>query len=147
MAATKVKMSDLTKPSARKFDHVDLRVSDMIAAKAFYDVLMPALGFARSQASACGFVYEVESNQPKPEFFGLIEDRGHQPNASRLAFWSDTKERVDDLAKIALKAGAKNLEGPIFCPEYSPTYYAMFFEDPCGNRLEICCRTAKGNLR
>ena len=39
--------------------------------------------------------------------------------------------------------GAKNIEGPEFCPEYSPTYYTVYFEDPCGNRLEVCCRTAK----
>jgi hypothetical protein len=26
------------------------------------------------------------------------------------------------------------------CAEYSPGYYAVFFEDPDGNKLEICCR-------
>ena len=36
--------------------------------------------------------------------------------------------------------GGKNLEGPEVCPGYSPGYYAFFFEDPDGNKLEICCR-------
>ena len=27
-----------------------------------------------------------------------------------------------------------------FVPGYSPGYYAFFFEDPDGNKLEICCR-------
>jgi len=37
------------------------------------------------------------------------------------------------------------VEGPMFNPEYEPGYYAIFFEDPCGNRLEVCCRVAKGD--
>jgi hypothetical protein len=28
----------------------------------------------------------------------------------------------------------------MFCPEYSPTYYGLFFEDPSGNCLEVCSR-------
>ena len=38
------------------------------------------------------------------------------------------------------EAGGRNLEGPELCPGYSPGYYAFFFEDPEGNKLEICCR-------
>ena len=36
--------------------------------------------------------------------------------------------------------GGKKLEGPEICKGYSPGYYAFFFEDPDGNKLEICCR-------
>ena len=34
----------------------------------------------------------------------------------------------------------KILKGPEICKDYSPGYYAFFFEDPDGNKLEICCR-------
>jgi hypothetical protein len=44
------------------------------------------------------------------------------------------------VAKIVREAGGQNLEGPQIWPEYSPGYYALFFEDPDGNKLEICCR-------
>ena len=47
---------------------------------------------------------------------------------------------MDRLAKLVRKAGGKALEGPEICKEYSAGYYAFFFEDPDGNRLEICCR-------
>ncbi len=30
----------------RFFDHIDLRVRHLVEAKSFYDVLLPALGFA-----------------------------------------------------------------------------------------------------
>jgi hypothetical protein len=38
------------------------------------------------------------------------------------------------------QAGVKNLEGPEICVDYSPGYYAFFFEVPDGNKLEICYR-------
>jgi catechol 2,3-dioxygenase-like lactoylglutathione lyase family enzyme len=47
---------------------------------------------------------------------------------------------VDDFARIAKAAWARNLEGPELCAGYSPGYYAFFFEDPDGNKLEICFR-------
>ena len=35
-------------------------------------------------------------------------------------------------------AGGRNIEGPGY--DEGPGYYAVFFEDPCRNRLEICHR-------
>jgi predicted lactoylglutathione lyase len=69
------------------------------------------------------------------------------PRASDNAFWADTKEDVDHIAALTVAAGARNVEGPMFCSEYSPTYYGMFFEDPSGNRLEVCCRTVTRTQR
>lgn len=127
----------------RIFDHIDLRVRDLAAADAFYGVLLPALGFPTRGVTSHCIYYETLSDHPKPEFIGLIEDRAHTPNNTRIAFWCDTKDDVDALAVILIRIAAPNLEGPMFCSEYSPTYYAVFFDDPCGNRLEICCRNAK----
>jgi hypothetical protein len=41
---------------------------------------------------------------------------------------------------LVRQAGGKTLEGPEICVGYSPRYDAFFFEDPEGNKLEICCR-------
>ncbi len=127
----------------RLFDHIDLRVSDLAVADAFYQVLLPALGFPTRGVTPHCVYYEAVRDHPKPEFIGIIEDREHLPNSTRIAIWCDSKEEVDALALILVRIAARNLEGPMFCPEYSPTYYALFFEDPCGNRLEGCCRCAK----
>jgi hypothetical protein len=128
---------------ARIFDHIDLRVSDMACADHFYQMLLPALGFpTRGVTSHCVY-YETLRDHPKPEFIALIEDRAHIPNSTRIAFWCETKEEVDALALLLKGSDAKNFEGPMFCPEYSPSYYAVFFDDPCGNRLEVCCRNSK----
>jgi predicted lactoylglutathione lyase len=71
-------------------------------------------------------------------FFGITESSNHLANESRIAFWAESPADVDRLAQIAMGAGAQNVEGPGWEDE---TYYAIFFEDPSGNRLEICHRT------
>ena len=130
---------------SRLFDHIDLRVTDLEAANAFYSVLLPALGFPTRRVGEDWIGYDSSRGHPKPEFVSLIEDPEHVPNQTRIAFWCDTREEVDQVAAVLPRATALNVEGPMFNPEYEPGYYAIFFEDPCGNRLEVCCRVARSD--
>jgi catechol 2,3-dioxygenase-like lactoylglutathione lyase family enzyme len=124
----------------RYLDHIDLRVRDFGRAKEFYSKLLPALGFTRERSDAeWGTFYTVGGDQP-PVFFGFTEDPQHQPNGTRIAFWADTRVEVDKIGELVRQIGGKNLEGPELAVEYSPGYYALFFEDPDGNKLEVCCR-------
>lgn len=124
----------------RYLDHIDLRVKDLAKAKKFYGQILPAIGFVRDRSdNELGTFYAVGKDKPS-EFFCFTEDPDHQPNATRIAFWAETRQEVDQIAQIVRKAGGRNLEGPEVCPGYSPGYYAFFFEDPDGNKLEICCR-------
>jgi catechol 2,3-dioxygenase-like lactoylglutathione lyase family enzyme len=124
----------------RHLDHIDLRVRDFARAKKFYDQILPPLGFTCDRSDPdWGTFYSVGPDKPS-EFFGFTADPDHQANGTRIAFWAESREEVDAFAKIARAAGARNLEGPEVCPDYSPGYYALFFEDPDGNKLEICCR-------
>lgn len=125
--------------SARKFDHVDLRVADLAKAAPFYRALLPALGFTLRVEIEGWLQFEAEG-EGATEFFGVTEDRAHVANGTRVAFWAETKERVDDLAAVARALGARAIEGPGFEAE---DYYAVYFEDPSGNRLEIVHRGGK----
>ena len=51
-----------------------------------------------------------------------------------------SRAEVDRLAEIARASGATAFEPPHVCEEYTPFYYATFFEDADGNKLEICYR-------
>jgi len=124
-----------------RFSHIDLRVSDMKAALPFYRALLPRLGFGQPSGSGEWHVFRGDGAYPQRMFFGLIEDAGHRPNGSRIAFWAGSRAEIDSIAGTVREAGGRNVQGPRPCPEYSPTYYAVFFEDPCGNRLEVCHRT------
>ncbi|QPD04574.1 MAG: Glyoxalase [Candidatus Nitrospira kreftii] len=121
----------------RLFDHIDLRVRSLIEARPFYEVLLPALGFTRYAPIPGWFTYKVDETDAATEFFGVTESSSHVANECRVAFWVESRAEVDRLATIIRQAGAANIEGPLF---EEAGYYAVFFEDPSGNRLEICHR-------
>jgi catechol 2,3-dioxygenase-like lactoylglutathione lyase family enzyme len=125
----------------RYFDHIDLRVKNRAIAQNFYGALLPALGFTKDESAERWGAFQVpEPDGAAREFFGFTEDANHRPNESRIAFWADTRAQVDEIADVVRAAGARNIEGPQIWTEYTAGYYAVFFEDPDGNKLEVCCR-------
>ena len=121
-------------------DHIDLRVRNFARARQFYSRLLPALGFTCDRSDAeWGTFYSPGGSQPSA-FFGFNEDPAHQPNGNRIAFWAEHRSDVDKIAALVREIGGQNIEGPEICKEYSPGYYAVFFEDLDGNKLEVCCR-------
>jgi len=120
------------------YQHIDLRVRNKEEAVRFYARLLPAVGFTIDDGGRLFHCFSAEGQAPSRPWFGMTEDPDHRPNANRIAFWAESREEVDRVAKVALEAGAGNMSGPRDCPEYSETYYAAFFEDPSGNCLEIC---------
>lgn len=121
----------------RLFDHIDLRVADLGKVTDFYRRLLPALGFKTDLTISGWLQYYAEGDGPT-EFFGVTESKAHVPNENRIAFWASCVAEVDDIARLLREIGAQNIEGPDY--DESPTYYAVFFEDPAGNRLEVCYR-------
>jgi catechol 2,3-dioxygenase-like lactoylglutathione lyase family enzyme len=125
--------------SRRLFDHIDLRVKNRAVAQQFYAQVLPAIGFRIDKSGEKWGQFEAEG-ETGVDFFGFTEEADHQPNGNRIAFWAESRAAVDKVAEAVRKAGGKNLEGPELCVEYSPGYYAAFFEDPDGNKLEVCYR-------
>lgn len=122
----------------RLFDHIDLRVARLAEVAPFYEQLLPALGFTR-KVEIDGWLQFEGGDGEITAFFGVTESAGHVPNGNRIAFWVENDAEVDRLAETARGAGARHVEGP---EPNGPGYYAVFFEDPGGNRLEICHRVA-----
>lgn len=122
---------------ARLFDHIDLRVRSLVEARPFYEVLLPALGFTHYVPFPGWFTYEAAGTDGAAEFFGVTESPTHVANECRVALCVDSLSEVDRLAAVARRAGARKMEGPLYEQAH---YYAVFFEDPSGNRLEICHR-------
>ncbi len=117
------------------FGHIDLRVRDLAVAQEFYEALLPALGFTERYHGDRWRVWADKEELPATAYFAITESRDHVPNENRIAFSVSTPDDVDRLAEVAREAGAE-LSGPKLMP-YGPGYYAVFFEDPSGNRLEI----------
>lgn len=125
----------------RILDHVDLRVARLADCESFYRQFLPLVGFIEC-VPLDGWI-QFEAAGPGPAaFFGVTEDPDHRPNRSRLAFHAESKAHVDQFSAQLPAIGARNIEGPEFV---DPAYYAVYFDDPSGNPLEICFRSKRFN--
>jgi catechol 2,3-dioxygenase-like lactoylglutathione lyase family enzyme len=123
-------------------DHMGISVSDYPAAKAFYDVVMPAIGGARLMevtAEETGGTYEGAGygKDGKPYFWigtgGALQGRLH------VAFVAENRAAVDAFYEAAMAAGARNNGPPGLRPHYHPNYYGAFVLDPDGHNIEAVC--------
>jgi catechol 2,3-dioxygenase-like lactoylglutathione lyase family enzyme len=123
------------------FSHIDLRVSDLRADLSLYRVLLPALGFTEFWEGDEWTGFSAPGTFPQKPFVGVTEDRNHVANQTRIAFWVSSPAKVDEIAAAITATGAKAIEGPEAVPDYPPGYYAVFFEDLSGNKLEVVHRS------
>ena len=61
----------------------------------------------------------------------------YAPGLHHIALAVDSREDVDAAHAAAVEAGAEVLHAPRLWPQYHPAYYATFFLDPDGFRLEV----------
>ena len=128
-------------PDVIGFDHLYLSVSDMTRAEAFYDQALGAvLGFRKNR-----FALHA---QPHVQFynrqFGIVlrparVASGHDPYAPGLHHLCLRVESIDDVKATAVALQAAGIAASDAAPhgEYAPDYWATFFTDPDGIRLEV----------
>jgi catechol 2,3-dioxygenase-like lactoylglutathione lyase family enzyme len=118
------------------FGHIDLRVPSVAEALPFYGALLPALGFTQRYNGGEWTVFATTDPPPSTAYLAVTASAGHAPNENRIAFWVADRTEVDRLAAVVAGAGGRDVSGPKDMP-YGPGYYAVYFTDPGGNRLEI----------
>lgn len=118
--------------------HVDVTVGDFRRSKEFYAAVMPLMGFERLPKEFGAVAWRgatVLALQPaKPE----EKDRPHSryaPGLHHLAFRAPSRAAVDELHARLVGLGVTILDAPAEYP-YTPGYYAVFFADPDGMKLE-----------
>lgn len=122
-----------------RFSHIDLRVNRLEDALPFYEKLLLELGFTRTFHSANWRVFAADGELPSAAYFAITEDPNHKPNENLIGFWANDHAEVDHIAKVVKESGGVINDGPrLFL--ISPTYYAVYFEDPCGNKYELVNR-------
>ncbi|PKO16573.1 MAG: hypothetical protein CVU39_07055 [Chloroflexi bacterium HGW-Chloroflexi-10] len=121
------------------FSHVDVRVPNLENALPFYEKLLPTLGFTRVFHTPLWKVFAAEGELPSAAYFAITENPAHSPNDNLIGFWAASREEVDRIAQLVQLIGGKIIDGPRLFP-ISQSYYAVFFEDPCGNKYELIHR-------
>ena len=121
----------------RHFDHLDLRVNDRQKAQEFYRRIGPLIGFPHEDDSGEWLCYGSVPWTGIGEYLAITEDRSHQPSRICHALWAQSKDEVDRIAAGLRAVGVPALEGPDM---FYRGHYAVYFEDPSGNRFEVCHR-------
>jgi catechol 2,3-dioxygenase-like lactoylglutathione lyase family enzyme len=129
-------------PQVTGIDHIYITCSDMARSEAFYDrVLVDALGFCKGGTFDLGPDTHVSYYS---RHFGFVlrparVQTVHEPYAPGLhhfCFRVDAHADVIEVADLLQKAGVAATPAKLY-PDYAPDYWATFFEDPDGVRLEV----------
>jgi catechol 2,3-dioxygenase-like lactoylglutathione lyase family enzyme len=127
------------------FHHIDLNVSDLAAAKAVYGPVLTFLGYAQVKDDAEGCEWDLGPDGHgaslglrlrDPALAGHAHER-YAPGLHHLAWRAGSRADVDALHALLVERGIKVLDAPAHYPQYSGDYYAVFFEDPDGIKLEL----------
>lgn len=117
--------------------HVDITVADVDRSTAFYDRVLPLMGFRRGPDVAEGPIWAGAQLEVglQPARSRAAHDR-YAPGLHHLAFTAPSRAAVDALHERLLDLGLPVLDPPADYPQYAPGYYAVFFADPDGIKLE-----------
>jgi catechol 2,3-dioxygenase-like lactoylglutathione lyase family enzyme len=119
--------------------HVDITVSDLARATAFYDAILPLMGFRRGADCADGPVWtgaQVEIGLQRSRPASRQEHDRYAPGLHHLAFGAPDRAAVDRLHDELRRRQVEILDPPAQYDEYAPGYYAVFFAGPDSVKLE-----------
>jgi predicted lactoylglutathione lyase len=126
-------------------DHIIVNVNDYAAAKRFYAWLMPQIGYPQTMSYdqpqsdvTTGYFGEHGSMWLRPSNPEFRDDKFHRHRVGlcEIAFSAGSREQIDNLAKQISANGGKVTDLPKEY-DYLPGYYAVFFTDPDGMKLEL----------
>ena len=130
-------------------NHLDLTVSDLAVSVPFYDEVLAYLGFEPRERTGSGSgrpvwhakhenlrLFGIALCEANPAQRGKRHDR-YAPGLHHFAFHAASRDDVDGLYRLLRGMGATILDPPADYPQYRPVYYAVFFADPDGLKLEF----------
>jgi predicted enzyme related to lactoylglutathione lyase len=122
--------------------YVTLGTNNIERAAKFYDALFAELGAKRMMEGETFIAWGKDMASPG---VGVIKPFDGKPatigNGVMVALAVDGPQAVDKLYKKAIALGAKD-EGPAG-PRGDSGFYAGYFRDPDGNKLNVFCMNAK----
>jgi glyoxylase I family protein len=134
--------------SRGSLSHLALVASDLDRSAKFYAAVLGFMGYAQVEVpeatqqlmetrllAFAGPEGSVTLRPAKPESAGKTHDR-NAPGLNHIAFDADSRGAVDALHELLKEMGATVLDTPAEYP-YFPGYYAIYFADPDGVKLEF----------
>jgi catechol 2,3-dioxygenase-like lactoylglutathione lyase family enzyme len=134
------------------FHHLDLTVSDPVKSRPLYELFLGHCGFTLKSAGEewAGFGYD---NKRYPCITLLQAKAGakahdrYAPGMHHLALRAKSRADDDALHEKLVAFGAEIFDAPADYPDYGAGYYAVFFADPDGLKLEYVFTPPLGEVR
>jgi len=126
--------------------HVDIVCRDLERSLVFYAAVFGPLGLQQPvlfEGERGEQIHYLRFPTPGSGSLGLRQALAAQPfelyapGLHHLAVTVETTADVDTAHEAAVAAGAQVLHPPRPWPQYHPDYYATFFLDPDGFRVEV----------
>jgi catechol 2,3-dioxygenase-like lactoylglutathione lyase family enzyme len=124
--------------------HLGLNVTDLGRTRAYFDELAPLVDFELFFAADDHVAYRPAHGKPGTFLFFYVG--GGEPAYDRfavslqhLAFMVPTRSRVREVHALACRRGNEILDPPRHFPQYPQPYFATFWLDPHGFKLEAVC--------
>lgn len=126
-------------------DHVYVTVADFSRSEPFYDRLMAFLGFRKTDKRIGGephahYINRVLQYSIRPARGGRVGHDPYTPGLHHLCFQVADRAAVDEVHATLTSWGIE-ASAPRVWSEYNDDYYATFFSDPDGLRLEVVARS------
>ena len=123
-------------------EHIDVTVNDLARSTAFYDKVMPALGFKRLPDNDRNNIRWANAHISFAIRPAAESERGAAFNRYRvgfhhLAFKAKSRAAIDEFHRFLMRENLPTLDAPAEYPQYGAHYYAVFFADPDGMKLEL----------
>ena len=122
-------------------DHIYITVSDLNRSEVFYDhVLLESLGFRKNKFTLGGDPHVQYFNRHfgyvlRPARTEATHD-SYSPGLHHFCLRVDSANEVAIVAAQLRGSGIDASEAKLY-PDYAPDYWATYFTDPDGIRLEI----------
>jgi catechol 2,3-dioxygenase-like lactoylglutathione lyase family enzyme len=135
----------MTRSHRGGFHHIDLTVRDVAASKAVNGPVLDYLGYrcVKDEPEGCEWDLGPDGSGASlglracdPKLASHAHER-YAPGLHHLAWRAASREDVDRLHDLLVDHGIKVLDAPAHYPDYSGDYYAVFFKDPDGMKLEF----------
>jgi len=126
--------------------HVDLVCSDLERSIRFYRAVFGQLGLTEPflvEGERGEQIHYLRFPAPGSGSFGLrqaLEAQAFElyaPGFHHVSFVVESHDDVDAAHAAVIAIGGEVLHAPRLWPQYHPAYYAAFFLDPDGFRIEV----------
>ena len=122
-------------------DHIGINVADVASTRDYYDALAPLVDFRQAWAGDDWVAYAPATGTGTQVFFYTADETGPYSRRStglqHLCFLVGSRAAVEAAHAWAVDRDDEVLHAPRPFPDYHPDYYATFWVDPRGFKIEV----------